>query len=722
MIPGAVPVLLEAALRALAAAVVLWGCMRLLRVENVLAQKAAWGVVLAAALAMPLLMRIPLLPAWAAIRVPAIVWHRTAAVTAEPAAAARVAAAPAVQYNVAGRDAGLQDETDTDEIYRYSAPAISNSKYDAEPRSAPAAPAVTAPVVHASTPAASVSPHRLAAYGWLAYLCVTAALLLRLLVGLCSSLRLWMQAGPVEIAPQVEMPAAAIAVRASRRIASPVNIGSGIVLPADYASWDEEKLRVVLAHEGSHVRQRDFYLQLAAGLYAAVTWFSPLGWWLKRKLSELGEAISDRAGMEAAASPTAYAQLLLEFAALPRPAYTGVAMAHSSNLSERIERLLNDSSFRRAFTGGRRALLVLVPAVLFATAALVRVQAAQLAAQQPSAVLKASVVSPQQPSAQSSDQSAAPAAAQSGQSHPDEAQVSDDAQQPPAPQAAPEPHPAPAPPSDDGAPAPTPAAPPAPSIDVTVPATPAIHVEVPAVPEIHVEVPAPPMLFKNGDDFHYSYHFTDGDPYVIVGDAGSKSRFAGDWDGERQADVDKARSMAHGHFLLFRHDGKTYFIDDPATVAQIEAMQKPMEALGEQMRALGKQMREDGQQQREEARKERQAAENIPAPDLTRQMAELNAAVAALKAEQGGTITREQLGEIQRKLSEVQRQLINAEIKVNVSFDKDFMGKWGAEQGKFGQQMGEMGKQMGQMARENDQKIKSIIDEGLKSGKAKPVN
>ena len=545
--------------------------------------------------------------------------------------------------------------------------------------------------------------------------------LLRLLMGLCSSLRLWMQAEPVETAPRLDT-AGAIAVRASRRVASPVNIGSGIVLPADYASWDEEKLRVVLAHEGSHVRQRDFYLQLAAGLYAAVTWFSPLGWWLKRKLSELGEAISDRAGMEAAASPTAYAQLLLEFAALPRPAYTGVAMAHSSNLSERIERLLNDSSFRRAFTGGRRALLVLVPAVLFATAALVRVQAAQLAAQQPSAVLKASVVSPQQPSAQSSDQSAAPAAAQSGQSHPDEAQVSDDAQQPPAPQAAPEPHPAPAPPSDDGAPAPTPAAPPAPSIDVTVPATPAIHVEVPAVPEIHVEVPAPPMLFKNGDDFHYSYHFTDGDPYVIVGDAGNKSRFAGDWDGERQADVDKARSMAHGHFLLFRHDGKTYFIDDPATVAQIEAMQKPMEALGEQMRALGKQMREDGQQQREEARKERQAAENIPAPDLTRQMAELNAAVAALKAEQGGTITREQLGEIQRKLSEVQRQLINAEIKVNVSFDKDFMGKWGAEQGKFGQQMGEMGKQMGQMARENDQKIKSIIDEGLKSGKAKPVN
>jgi beta-lactamase regulating signal transducer with metallopeptidase domain len=720
MIFGAVPVLLEAALRALAAAVVLWGCMRLLRVENVLAQKAAWGLVLAAALAMPLLMRIPLLPAWTAIRVPAMAWHRTVAVTAAPAAAAARVVAPAVQQNRTRRDEEAQTETDADDLYRYPAPAISDSKYAAAPRDVPSAPAaaalaVAAPVAHTHMPAARPNLHQLAAYGWLAYLCVTAALLLRLLMGLCSSLRLWMQAEPVETAPRLDT-AGAIAVRASRRVASPVNIGSGIVLPADYASWDEEKLRVVLAHEGSHVRQRDFYLQLAAGLYAAVTWFSPLGWWLKRKLSELGEAISDRAGMEAAASPSAYAQLLLEFAALPRPAYTGVAMAHSSNLSERIERLLNDSSFRRAFTGGRRALLVLVPAVLFATAALVRVQAAQIAAQ-PSAVLKAAVPPLQQPAAQSSDQTTAPAA-QSGQSHPDQAQVSDEAPAPPAPpspQAAPSPDAAPAPPSNDAEPAPAavPPVPPVPSIDVVVPRI--------DVPEVHVVVPEPLMMFKDGDRFHYAYHYTDGDPYVIVGDAGSKSHFSGDWDGERQADIDKARTMAHGHFLLFRHDDKTYFIDDPATVAQIEAMQKPMEDLGSQMRALGKQMRDDGQQQREEARKQRQAADSIPAPDLTKQMAELDAAVAALKAAQGGTVTRQQLGEIQRKLSEVQRQLMTAEIRVNVDFNRDLMSKWGAEQGKYGQQMGELGRQLGQLARENDQKIKSIIDEGLKDGKAKPV-
>jgi len=59
-------------------------------------------------------------------------------------------------------------------------------------------------------------------------------------------------------------------LRASRSVSSPGTIGSGILLPADYADWDAEKLRIVLAHERSHIRQGDFYLQLLAALYAAL--------------------------------------------------------------------------------------------------------------------------------------------------------------------------------------------------------------------------------------------------------------------------------------------------------------------------------------------------------------------------------------------------------------------------------------------------------------------
>ena len=61
-------------------------------------------------------------------------------------------------------------------------------------------------------------------------------------------------------------------------------------------------------------------------------------------------------------------------------------MARPGSLSRRIERLLNDNSFRQCFAGGRRALLAvaLVPLALFASTALVRVQAAA-DAQSPSA-------------------------------------------------------------------------------------------------------------------------------------------------------------------------------------------------------------------------------------------------------------------------------------------------------------------------------------------------
>lgn len=251
-----------------------------------------------------------------------------------------------------------------------------------------------------------------------------------------------------------------------------------------------------------------------------------------------------------------------------------------------------------------------------------------------------------------------------------------------------------------------------PPVDVVVP--------MPPMPAIHIEVPR--QLFAQG---RYAYYSAFGDAYAIVGDPGTKVHYAGDWDGDREADVEKARAQAHGHFLLFRHDDKVYLIDDPTTVAQIEAMQKPMEELGDQMRDLGKQMREQGQQDREAAReaarKAREAQMNIPTPDLTKEMADLNEAVAALKDRQGGTVTREQLAEIQRKIAELQRRLVSSEVKIDFHWDSEAMSKMNSAYSKYGEQMGKLGQQMGELARENNQKIKSIIDQSLKDGRAKQV-
>ena len=66
--------LMEGAVRALLVAGVVGAGLRLLRVRNVPAEKAAWGLVLAAAVAMPLLTaagaRWQLLPAGATVRIP----------------------------------------------------------------------------------------------------------------------------------------------------------------------------------------------------------------------------------------------------------------------------------------------------------------------------------------------------------------------------------------------------------------------------------------------------------------------------------------------------------------------------------------------------------------------------------------------------------------------------------------------------------------------------
>jgi beta-lactamase regulating signal transducer with metallopeptidase domain len=730
MIPSEITLLFEATLRALIAAVAVWAGLRLLRVKNVPAQKAAWGLMLVAALAMPLLMRWHLVPAWAEVNLPIPSLKKMAApapvATPAPVAPVLLSREPETisqpRSEVREDFPALAGQTRPSERIR-SADRVQSA------RVIKIAPATISPLITQKPAAGRIAQlalwanaGRVLAIAWILYLGVCAALLFRLLWGVFSSFRIWMDAKPVATLVNLDLPDS-IPVRSSERIGSPVNIGSGILLPADYAEWDEEKLRVVVAHERSHITQRDFYLQMIAGLYASLTWFSPLGWWLKRKLSELGEAISDHAGLDAASSPSAYAQLLLEFAAQPRPTLTGVAMAHSRNLSNRIERLLNDSSFRVAFSGGRRALIALVlPVALIAATAMVRVEAAQAP--------QSAAASP--PSMQSSDQAPALPAAQppvvvlaqspnAGQANVTQAAVlfsgqSPD-QAPAAPQQAPVPTPAAAP-SRDTAPvaAPAPPLPPTHSQDD-------IEVVVPPIPPIDVNIGAMKMpaikLHLKGYEGHGYCSTNDGDTYAIVGDPGSITRFCGNTGGEMEAEIEKARSVAHGHFLLFRHEGKYYIVDDPATVSQIEDMNKAMQDQGDKMRALGEQYRDAGRDAREQARKERETAENIPAPDLSKEMADLKATVANLTAKPDATVSREQLQQLQRDISALQRRVIDVEVKAQVNVD---MSAFNAEMSKFNEQMGQMGAEMGRIAQENHDKIGVIISDSLKDGKARPVN
>jgi hypothetical protein len=757
MLSALVPLLLEASLRALLAAVAVWAGLRLLGMGNVLVQKFAWGLVLIAALALPLLPRWQMLPAPVALRLPSFASFATQP-QASGASVETTATPVATAQPVASRYDGSRYPSPIITTGQFDSPAdtpTNTTSEEAPPPavvpSLPAAQQLTGSANPAAGPTApKTSPFRfsLPELAWLFYLAVFAVLLLRLIFGIASALHLWLTASPIPADAQpdsVHSGEGALAhLRSSSRVASPVNIGSGVVLPADFATWDEEKLRIVLAHERSHVRQGDFYLQILAAFYAALFWFSPLGWWLKRKLYELGEAISDRAGLEQAASRSSYAQILLEFAALPRPTLTGVAMARTSHLSERIERLLNESSFRQAFAAaGRRALfaVLLVPVALLAATTLVRVEAADK--------------SPVEATIQTN-----PLATITGQSTPE--QVTDEAAPKPAPKPAPNPEPTPAAkagqssaaapqapndPASQNQPQPPaqPAlaphalpAPPSPGADDDFPVMVAPRAPGPngpiviAIPRIDikpmptVKIRIPDMNFANlSTAFELKslprLYMDDGDQYALVGDPGARVRFNGDWDGQHKGDIEKARQMAHGHFLWFRHDEKTYIVDDASIVAQIEAMDKPMDDLGEQMKALGKQMRDLGQQQRDLGSQMR--AVNVPTPDLSKEIADLTAALTTLQAKQGGTINQKELGDLQRQMGQIMGQLGALQGKIGAQQGQigGSMGQFGKQQGELGGQMGKLGAQMGQLARENHEKIEGIIKDSLANGKAKPV-
>ncbi|HSU04375.1 MAG TPA: M56 family metallopeptidase, partial [Acetobacteraceae bacterium] len=281
-------ILAESALRCLVLGSVVWIGLSFFRVRNPHVHMTAWIMVLVASLAMPLLMH------WTTVSI---------AVDALPAPAAETLwptgnlTAPSLQ------PPGPALPADSD------------------------VPAATTGTSHASVNWLAVAT---AIYGF-----VAGILLLRLSVGFYLTWRLTRAARPMT-APWT----ADWSVRVSNVIAGPVTFGSTILLPPQCTDWDVLKRRAVLAHEGAHVANRDFYVLLLASVNRAVFWFSPFAWWQLIRLAELAEIISDARALEVLDDRLSYAAILLEFVQHRSQAPLGLEMARSCTVRARLERIL----------------------------------------------------------------------------------------------------------------------------------------------------------------------------------------------------------------------------------------------------------------------------------------------------------------------------------------------------------------------------------------------
>ena len=186
-----------------------------------------------------------------------------------------------------------------------------------------------------------------------AYLVVCAGMLLRVALGVALSVRLLFRAIPARTGGTQ-----GVRVRVSRDIAGPVTIANTILLPVGALDWPADTRRAALAHEKAHVARWDYALLVASQLNRCVFWFSPLPWWLHRRLVELTELASDDQAIAILGDRLRYAEILLEMGRRSGPVTQGPAMARPASLPHRIERILLDRVHPHPTSRLRRGLLV----------------------------------------------------------------------------------------------------------------------------------------------------------------------------------------------------------------------------------------------------------------------------------------------------------------------------------------------------------------------------
>jgi beta-lactamase regulating signal transducer with metallopeptidase domain len=303
--------LAEAALRSFALGGVVWIGLILFRVRNPHVHMTAWVVVLLASLAMPFVMHWPTLTIDRmplSVPVPDDTWPADFAMLERPQPTLSIAPASAI-----------------------------------------------APTVKAGV---SIDWWMVATT---VYACVAGLLLLRLAIGLCLTWRLARAAKPVKSREMIDAD-----VRVSRDIGGPVTFGSTILVPPQFFRWEAKKRLAVLAHEGAHVANGDFYVLLLASLNRAVFWFSPFSWWQLTRLAELAEIISDARAIEMIDDRLSYAEILLDVASSVKPRPMELAMAQASTVRARVERIIAAAAMPVA-VGWRKRLWIaaaIVPVVI----------------------------------------------------------------------------------------------------------------------------------------------------------------------------------------------------------------------------------------------------------------------------------------------------------------------------------------------------------------------
>jgi beta-lactamase regulating signal transducer with metallopeptidase domain len=584
--------------------------------------------------------------------------------------------------------------------------------------------------------------------GWwgpaaMAYLLVGLVLLARVITGLVLGRRLQQQA--LEIAdPEVRRligqlcgapnsrsrpyggrrPSARVRVAESSSVSIPLATGAFspmILLPSDWREWDSRKLSAVLAHELSHVARRDAVTQMVSAVHRAIFWFSPLAWWLHRRLVDLAEHASDDSALLAVKDPAYYAEVLLGFFQSLNgvPArWLGVSMAHGSRAGRRIDRMLSGAAPSTSRLTGRAIAAIAILAIgLTIPAASLRIGRAS-GGQQTPPVVPADAKAPrsQAPASQAPPAAVLAASAPGSQALP--AVVAPDAPVMAVPPAVPAL--AGSAPSATFAPfAAVMAAPGAAPVMALPPSAPALAVPPAAAAVVGSRpfaaiVPSAPVIALPPVAQERVTRTDDGrfESFAIVRGNGSTS-MTGSWTNDEWEELRAYRSKYKGDFIWFKHNGRAYIMTDPDTIkaalsffSQPEAVEQLQAELSKQQAALSEKQAELSQQM---------AAIRIEMPDSTADINKLLEHMKGVKAQEEISGLQRELSVLQSRISAVQSQASQEQSKLSV-----LQSELSRQQAELSRQQAHVSQEESRRVNVASNKVRQLLKRALQDGLAHP--
>jgi bla regulator protein blaR1 len=219
------------------------------------------------------------------------------------------------------------------------------------------------------------------------------------------------------------------------------------------------------------------------------------------------------------------------------------------------------------------------------------------------------------------------------------------------------------------------------------------------------------VIVLNGESDGHQFVISSGKTYISV--SGDSESFGTDHPSEF---VEYLQEKIQGDFIWFRHEGKSYVIRDQATIKRAVDFFSPVHVLEQKQEELGKQQEALGAQQ--EALGKQQEEVHVQIPDMTEDLRKLEAELKAL----GARGSQEDLGRIQERIGELQSKLGDLQSKAGEEQGKlgEKQGELGEKQGKLGEQQGELGRQEEQIFKSASRQMKTLIDDALAHGLAKP--